>query len=237
MSLVTSQMSISLDGCYAGRRHPGDPKDMAGWMASPEAFGFFRVTRWVIDAMAWRERQGFEGGERDVNSEIVEETFESAGAYVMGRRMFDGGEIPWGDNPPFRAPVFVVTHRAREVLMREGGTSFAFVTDGLESAIKQACVAAGEKNVAIAGGGTFLRQVIKACLLDELELHISPVVLGDGMRLFEPTDLDLGGDEGIELTQTRVIETPEVIHVRYQVKGRSKLVLDDRGRGESSSAT
>src|ERR1700694_1442264 len=161
MSLVTSQMSISLDGCYAGRRHPGDHKDMAGWMASPEAFGFFRVTRWVIDAMAWRERQGFEGGERDVNSEIVKETFESAGAYVMGRRMFDGGELPWGDCPPFRAPVFVVTHRAREPLVRQGGTTFTFVTDGVQSAITQARASAGGKDVAIAGGGTMLGQVVK----------------------------------------------------------------------------
>ena len=95
MTKVTAQMSLSLDGCYAGPSFRGDAKDVAGWMASPEALGFFRVTRWVTDALAWRERQGFAGGDRSVNSEIVEETFASAGAYVMGRRMFEGGKIPW----------------------------------------------------------------------------------------------------------------------------------------------
>ncbi len=234
MGLVTGQMSVSLDGFYAGPHHHGDPKDMASWMASPEAAGFFRITRWVIDAMAWRERLGFKGGEHNINSEIVEETFASAGAYVMGRRMFDGGEVPWGDNPPFRAPVFVFTHRARELLVREGGTSFTFVTDGVESALEQARAAAGKKNVAIAGGGTFMRQVIKAGLLDELDLHISPVLLGEGMRLFEPGDLGIAGDEGIELTLTRVVETPAVMHVRYHVDGRSTLELDDRGRGSGA---
>lgn len=134
MGLVTAQMSLSLDGFYAGPKH----MDMDSWMDGPEAAGFFRITRWVVGAMAWRERLGFKGGEHNTNSEIIAETFESAGAYVMGRRMADGGEVPWGDNPPFHAPVFVVTHRARETLVREGGTSFTFVTDGVDSAIEQA---------------------------------------------------------------------------------------------------
>jgi dihydrofolate reductase len=231
MTSVTAQMSVSLDGFYAGPRHTGED----GWMESPEAFGFFRVTRWVIDAMAWRERQGFAGGEHDTNSEIIEETFESAGAYVMGRRMFDGGEVPWGDDPPFRAPVFVVTHRARETLVREGGTSFTFVTDGVESAVEQARAAANGKDVAIAGGGTLLRQVLKAGLLDQLELHVAAVVLGDGMRLLDP-DLGLAAKEAIELTPTRVVDTPGVTHLRYEVNGRSALALDDRGRTESVQA-
>jgi dihydrofolate reductase len=109
MSRVIAQMSISLDGCYAGRRHD----DPATWMDSDEAAAFFRVTRWVVDTMGWRERQGVTGGEASVHSELIEETFASAGAYVMGRRMADGGEVPWGEEPPFRAPVFVVTHRQR----------------------------------------------------------------------------------------------------------------------------
>jgi dihydrofolate reductase len=120
MTKVTAQMSISLDGCYAGPLDPRDPQDAAGWMQGPEAPGFFRVTRWVVDAMGWRERQGYAGGEPSINSDIIEETFAAAGAYVMGRRMFDGGEIPWGDAPPFRAPVFVVTHRPRETLQNLG---------------------------------------------------------------------------------------------------------------------
>jgi dihydrofolate reductase len=228
MTKVTAQMSVSLDGYYAGPRSSADPHDMAAWLESPEGPGFFRVTRWVIDAMGWRERQGYAGGERSVNSQIVEETFAAAGAYVMGRRMFDGGEIPWGDAPPFRAPVFVVTHRDREVLKRQGGTSFTFVTEGVERAIKLARDAAGGKDVAIAGGGTLLRQVVAAGLLDELELHIAPVLLGDGMRLFDAS-LGLGTHEGIELTPVRVIETPEMTHIRYTIGPRVKLELDDRG--------
>jgi dihydrofolate reductase len=219
MPKVTAQMSVSLDGCYAGPRDPRDRADMEGWMQGPEAPGFFRVTRWAVDAMAWRERQGFAGGERSASSEIIEETFAAAGAYVMGRRMFAAGEIPWGDDPPFHAPVFVVTHRPREVLERDGGTSFTFVTDGLERAIGLARDAAGSKDVAVAGGGTLLREVLRAGLLDELELHVIPVLLGDGQRLFDAS-LGLAADDGIELAVT---------HIRYTVAGRSKLVLDDRG--------
>ena len=230
MTKVTAQMSVSLDGYYAGPRSTADPHDMAAWMEDLEAPGFFRVTRWVIDAMAWRERLGFAGGEQSVNSRIVEETFAAAGAYVMGRRMFEGGEIPWGEVPPFRAPVFVVTHRDREILERQGGTSFTFVTDGIERAIEMARKAAGGKNVAVAGGGTLVRQILAAGLLDELELHIAPVLLGDGMRLLDG-EFGLDPREGIELTPVRVVETPEVTHIRYAVGGRAKLELDDRGSG------
>ena len=230
MTKVTAQMSVSLDGYYAGPRSSTDPHDMTAWLTGPEGPGFFRVTRWVIDAMAWRERQGFAGGEQSVSSQIVEETFAAAGAYVMGRRMFDGGEIPWGEEPPFRAPVFVVTHRDREVLARQGGTSFTFVTSGIERAVSLAREAAGGKDVAVSGGGTLLRQVLAAGLLDQLELHIAPVLLGDGMRLFDAS-LGLDSREGIELTPVRVIETPEVTHIRYAVGGRAKLELDDRGSG------
>src|SRR6201995_4352347 len=160
MTKVPAQMSVSLDGYCAGPRSSTDPYDMAAWLEGPEGPGFFRVTRWVIDAMAWRERQGCAGGERSVNSQIIEETFAAAGAYVMGRRMFDGGEIPWGDEPPFRAPVFVVTHRDREGLDGRAGTSFTCVTGGFGRAVSVAREAAGGKNVAVAGGGTLLRQVL-----------------------------------------------------------------------------
>lgn len=227
MTNVTAQMSVSLDGFYTG---PRGSKDVRGWMRGPEAPGFFRVTRWAVDAAAWRERQGFAGGERSINSEIVEETFAAAGAYVMGRRMFDAGEVPWGEEPPFRAPVFVVTHRRRDVLERRGGTSFTFVTEGPERAVALARDAAGGKDVAVAGGGELLRQVLAAGLLEQLELHIAPVLLGDGQRLFDPS-LGLGADDGIELIPNRVVEAPDVTHIRYTVSGRSKLVLDDRGAG------
>jgi dihydrofolate reductase len=232
MTIVTAQMSVSADGFYAGQKHT----DMATWLDGPEAAGFFRVTRWAVDAEAWRQRLGFKGGEYNANSEVIAETFDSVGAYVMGRRMADGGEIPWGDDPPFRAPVFVVTTRPRQTLQRKGGTSFTYITAGIHSAIEQARTAANGKNVAIAGGGTLLRQVIKLGLLDELELHIAPVILGDGMRLLSP-ELGLDDKEGIELAPARVIATPDVTHIRYKINGRSPLVLDNRGRdGEPAVA-
>jgi dihydrofolate reductase len=127
--------------------------------------------------------------------------------------------------------VFVVTHRPRPTLEREGGTSFTYITDGIESAIEQARAAANCKNVAIAGGGTLLRQVISLGLVDELELHVVPVILGDGMRLLSPA-LGLDSREGIELTPDRVIATPDVTHVRYRLNGRHPLVLDNRGRDD-----
>ncbi|PZG17465.1 deaminase [Micromonospora craterilacus] len=228
MTKVTAQLSVSMDGFYAGPRHDGD----GDWLKSAESHGFFRVTRWATEAMAWRERQGFAGGRQDANSEIIAESFASAGAYVMGRRMADGGEVPWGDEPPFRAPVFVVTHRPRQKLLRQGGTSFTYVTDGVESAVAQAQAAAGGKNVAVAGGGSLVRQVLRAGLLDELELHVVPTLLGTGMRLFD-ADLDLDEFEAIELTPTRVVSAPDVTHIRYTVNGRAPLLLDDRGRGTS----
>jgi dihydrofolate reductase len=227
MTIVTAQMSVSVDGFYAGPEHT----DMQTWLEGPEAAGFFRVTRWAIDAEAWRQRLGFNGGEQNTNSEVIAETFDSAGAYVMGRRMADGGEIPWGNDPPFRAPVFVVTNRPRQTLQRQGGTSFTYITAGIDSAIEQARAAANGKNVAIAGGGTLLRQVIKLGLLDDLELHIVPVILGNGMRLLGP-ELGLDSKEGIELTPARVIATPDVTHIRYKVNGRRPLVLDNRGRDD-----
>lgn len=237
MTKVTAQMSVSLDGFYAGPLHSDDgTRGDGSWVESAEAAGFFRVTRWATEAMAWRERQGFAGGVDDTNSEIIAETFAAAGAYVMGRRMADGGEGPWGEEPPFRAPVFVVTHRPRTTLVRTGGTSFTYVTHGIGSAIEQARAAAGGKNVAVAGGGSLVRQVLRAGLLDELEIHIAPVVLGTGLRLLD-ADLELAEEEGIELVPTRVVAAPDVTHLRYEVTGRSRLVLDDRGSGGGRTTT
>ncbi|MGC4865765.1 dihydrofolate reductase family protein [Micromonospora sp. DT53] len=232
MTKVTAQLSVSVDGFYAGPQFDGN----GDWMDSAESAKFFRVTRWATEAAAWRERQGFAGGEQDTNSEVIAESFGAAGAYVMGRRMADGGEIPWGAEPPFRAPVFVVTHRPRQPLLRGGGTSFTYVTEGVASAVEQARAVAGGKDVAVAGGGSLVRQVLKAGLLDELELHVVPVVLGTGLRLFD-ADLDLGDREGVGLTPTRVLATPQVTHIRYAVRGRAPLVLDDRGSGGGPTVT
>lgn len=128
----------------------------------------------------------------------------------MGRTMFDTGEEPWGDDPPFRAPVFVVTHRPREVLRRQGGTSFTFVTGGIAEAVARARQAAGDRDVHVSGGARSVSQAINAGLIDELHLHIAPVILGAGMRLFEgisgPIDYQISG----------VVASPHVTHVRYQ---------------------
>jgi dihydrofolate reductase len=229
MTRVTTHMSLSLDGAYAGPRFDGE----GNWMASAEAAAFFRITRWVVDAAAWRERQGIGGGEANVDSDLVDEQFTAAGAYVMGRRMFDGGDVPWGEEPPFRAPVFVVTNRPRAAAERKGGTTFTFVTDGLASAVAQAKEAAGGKDVALAGGGTLVRGALAAGVVDRLDLHIAPVVVGEGMRLFDSAGLALPARTGIELTPTRVVASPQVTHVRYEVAGPAALGLDDLGRDDT----
>jgi dihydrofolate reductase len=202
MGKVTADMNVSLDGFIAGPgARPGHPLGDTG----------ARVHDWMKAVTAWRERAGFTGGETNEDSEVVEEWFQSYGAVVMGRNMFDTGEVPWGDAPPFRAPVFVVTSHARETLVKEGGTTFTFVTDGIESALEQARDVAGAKDVDIAGGADVLRQFIKAGLLDALQIHFAPVFLGDGILLFEQMPPD------IELEPTRVIDSPRVTHVRYRV--------------------
>lgn len=117
-----------------------------------------------------------------------------------------------GDNPPFRHPVFVITHEAREKEVKDGGTTYTFVTDGIESALEQAKAAAGDKDVKVAGGANTVQQYIKAGLLDEIQVHIAPVLLGDGIRLFDHL-----GAERIELEKTRVIESPGVTHLRFRV--------------------
>jgi dihydrofolate reductase len=164
-----------------------------------------------------------EGGEPGPDNDILEETLDASGAVVMGRRMFSGGDGPWegdpnadgwwGDEPPFRAPVFVLTHHAREPVQKEGGTSYTFVTDGLESALDEARAAAGRKDVQIGGGASVVQQALNSALLDELNIHLVPALLGTGgVRLLEglqPTELEL----------TRVIESPHVTHLRYRAKG------------------
>jgi dihydrofolate reductase len=137
--------------------------------------------------------------------------------------MFSGGEGPWeddqnaagwwGDDPPFHVPVFVLTHHAREMKPMEGGTTFTFVTDGIEAALEQARGVAGEKNVAIAGGANVVQQYLKAGLLDELQIHVAPLLLGDGVRLFE----EHVGSQQRDVEATRVVQSPAVTHLRYRV--------------------
>jgi dihydrofolate reductase len=164
-----------------------------------------------------------DGGETNVDSEIVEETIAGLGATVMGRRMFSGGAGPWeddpkrdawwGDDPPFHHPVFILTHHEREPVTKEGGTTFTFVTDGIESALEQARAAAGDGDVAVAGGADVAQQYLQAGLFDEIQLHLAPVLLGGGVRLFDgPVP-----DAPRALERTRVIESPTgVTHVTYR---------------------
>jgi len=213
MTRVMCDISMSVDGFIAAPNQT---------LEDPLGEGGEQLHEWVVGLVSWRERHGLEGGTANADAEVVEETVARTGATVMGRRMFSGGAGPWeddpnadgwwGDEPPFRTPVFVLTHHARETVSKAGGTTFTFVTDGIDVALEQARAAAGDKDVAIGGGASVVQQVLKAGLLDELQIHVVPVLLGGGVRLFD----DLG-TEGIKLESTRVIESPTVTHLRYRV--------------------
>jgi dihydrofolate reductase len=209
MTSVTCQMSVSLDGFVAG---PNQSLD------NPLGEGGMRLHDWVFETASWRQQHGLDGGERTPDSEVVDEVFANVGAYIMGRKMFGGGAGPWdetwtgwwGDDPPYHVPVFVLTHHEREPLPMLGGTTFHFVTDGIESALAQARAAAGGNDVAVAGGAQTVQQYLAAGLLDELYLHIAPVVLGAGERL-----LDNVGDPTLE--PIKVVASPAVTHVKYRI--------------------
>jgi dihydrofolate reductase len=213
MSKLRCHISISLDGFAAG---PNQSQE------NPLGEGGMQLHDWVIRLAAWREPHGYEGGEVNESTRIVEESRENVGAGVMGRNMFGppgGGPWGdeqwtgwWGDNPPFHYPVFVLTHHPRQPLDMEGGTTFHFVTDGIERALEQAREAAGGKDVLLSGGAEVVNEYLAAGLLDELELSVAPVLLGDGARLFD----DLG-DAKVQLEQVRVVEAPGVAHLTYRV--------------------
>ena len=203
MGKVTSDMSMSLDGFITG---PNDD------IERPLGEGGERLHEWVYGTAGWREPHGLAGGAADRDSEVVDESFKATGAVVMGRRMFDLGVGPWGDEPPFHTPVYVVTHRSAEPIAKAGGTTYIFVTDGLESALRQAKAAAGDKNVSVAGGASILQQLVHAGLLDEMQIHLVPVLLGAGRRLFDYT-----GVGQVELQPTRVIDSPGVTHIKFRV--------------------
>ncbi|MER5221238.1 dihydrofolate reductase family protein [Streptomyces flaveus] len=199
---VTADMAISLDGYVAG---PNVALDNPGGDGAEPLF------EWIHNLASWRERQGMTGGEENRDSELMREWFDATGAVVMGRMMYDTGEEFWGDNPPFRAPVFVLTHRPRPTLVKEGGTTFTFVTDGIHSALDQAKAAAGDRNVDIAGGASTVQQYLGEGLIDELQLHVVPALLGAGLRLFE----GLGGGRR-NLEPVRVVDTPLATHLKYR---------------------
>lgn len=203
MGKVTVNISMSLDGFIAGPN--ASP-------TNPLGDGGDRLHQWVYKLESWRERHGLEGGESSRDAEILEEAFTNVGAAILGRRMFDEGEEPWGDNPPFHMPVFVVTHEAREKMVKEGGTTFTFVTDGIESALRQAKAAAGDRDISVAGGANIIQQYLKAGLLDEIQIHLVPVLFGGGIRLF-----DHPGADQIELENARVVESSDVTHLKFRV--------------------
>jgi len=212
MSKLRFNIAMSLDGFAAGPRQSEE---------DPIGVGGGQLHEWLVRLAAFRETHGEEGGEVNASTPVVEGWFEGVGAVVMGRNMFGGGPGPWGedpwngwwgDDPPYHSPVFVLTHHAREPQEMQGGTTFHFVTDGIESALAQAKEAAGEGDVLLAGGASVAQQYLAAGLIDEMEIALVPVLLGDGERLLE----DLG-DAEIELEQLRAIEAPGVTHLTYRV--------------------
>jgi dihydrofolate reductase len=208
---IRFQISMSLDGFVAG---PNQSEE------NPLGVGGEDLHEWVVKLEAWRTQHGLEGGEVNASSAVIEEIQTNVGATVMGRNMFGGGPGPWdkdnpwngwwGDNPPFHTPVFVLTHHPRDPVEMKGGTTFYFVTDGIESALEQGRQAAGANDVMIGGGANVLQQYLAAGLVDEFELHVVPILLGDGERLLEKV-----GD--LKLEQVRAVDAPGVTHIKYRV--------------------
>jgi dihydrofolate reductase len=210
MSKLKLNISMSLDGFVAGPEQSEE---------NPLGIGGEQLHEWVVPLKAFRESHGREGGEVNASSPVVEEWTQNVGATIMGRNMFGGGPGPWGDgewtgwwgdDPPFGHPVFVVTHHDREPLEMKGGTTFHFVTEGIEAALERAKGAAAGKDVSLGGGASVAQQYLAAGLLDEVEVSLVPILLGGGERLFD----NLGAE--VKLEQIRAIEAPGVIHIKYR---------------------
>jgi dihydrofolate reductase len=213
MTKFRFEVSMSVDGFIAG---PNPSEE------HPLGEGGMQLHEWAFKLAAWRRPHGREGGEVNASSELVEESLENIGATVMGRSMFGGTPGPWGahpwdgwwgEDPPFHTSVFVLTHHAREPLEKRGGTTFFFVTDGIKSALRQAKDAAGGKDVSLGGGANAAQQYLAAGLIDELQLNVVPILLGDGTRLFE----NIARVVDVKLEPVRVVEAPGVTHLRYRV--------------------
>jgi len=211
MSKVRVHISISLDGYVAG---PNQTEE------DPLGEGGEGLHDWLVEQKAWRRLHGLEGGEENASSAVVEETNANVGAEIMGRGKFGPprrgpwGENPWqgwwGEDPPFHKPVFVLTHYERDPLILSD-TTYTFVTEGIEPALEQAREAAGDKDVFIGGGADVINQYLAAGLVDELELHVVPILLGGGERLFDGVRPD------VKLEVLRVVEAPGVTHLKYRV--------------------
>ena len=213
MSKLRCHIAISLDGFVAG---PNQSEE------NPLGEGGELLHGWMVPLAAWRQTHGHQGGEVNVNARILEETRENVGAGMMGRNMFGpvgGGEWGdgqwkgwWGDDPPYHNDMFILTHHLRDPVEMEGGTTYHFVTEGIERALELAREAAKGRDVRLWGGAQAIQQYLAAGLLDVLELHVVPVLLGDGERLFDNL-----GDAEPQLEQVRAVEAPGVTHLKYRV--------------------
>ena len=211
MSKLRLKISMSIDGFVAG------PSQSVN---NPLGIGGTRLHEWAFALAAFRAPHGLEGGVVDKSTKVIEESLANIGATVMGRNMFGGHPGPWsdakpwngwwGDSPPFHHPVFVLTHYPREPLELEGGTTFTFVTTGIEAALEQARQAAGGKDVSLAGGARAAQQYLAAGLVDEMEISLVPTLLGSGERLFEGLGDDLHGLEPV-----RTVGAPGVTHLKF----------------------
>jgi dihydrofolate reductase len=213
-ALLRLKIAMSLDGFVAGPNQSVD---------NPLGVGGMRLHQWVFPLAVWRAMHGLEGGETNESTPVMEQSLANIGATVIGRNMFGGHPGPWpgpwnekkpwngwwGANPPFHHPVFVLTHHARDPMVMEGGTTFTFVTEGIEEALEQARQAAGGKDVSLAGGASAAQQYLAAGLVDEMEIHLVPTLLGAGERLFRGAE-DLG-----ELKLVRTVAAPGVTHLKF----------------------
>ena len=202
MSIVTVDLMVSLDGCLAGPNV--DP------VANPGGDGAERLHGWIVERASWRARQGLEGGIDDADSRLVGEWFDSTGAVVMGRTMFEGGADFWAGEPPFRCPVFIVTHRPAPAVGMPNGTSYTFVTEGVEAAVEMARAAAGERNVDVGVGASTVQQALRAGLVDEITLHVLPFTLPGGLRWCD-------GVGPLDLARVGAIAGEGADHPRYRV--------------------
>ncbi len=218
MSRLRLKISMSLDGFVAGPNQS---------VKDPLGVGGMRLHEWALPLAQWRAMHGLEGGAVNESTPVVEESLANIGATVMGRNMFGGHPGPWnakepwngwwGTNPPFHHPVFVLTHHARAPLELDGGTTFTFVTGGIEVALEQARRAAGGKDVSLAGGASAARQFLIAGLVDEMEINLVPTLLGSGERLFDGVGDDL---RGLELVRT--VAAPGVTHLKFARRSKGK---------------
>jgi dihydrofolate reductase len=214
MTKLRLNLTISLDGYVAGLRQS---------LQNPLGEGGLELHAWAFATRTFRAMHGMEGGEAGLDDDIAAASVANIGATIMGRDMFGPVRGPWGDeawngwwgdDPPFHHPVFVLTHHAREPVQMQGGTTFQFVTDGIEAALERAFDAAGGRDVSVGGGAETAQQYLRAQLVDEMGIHVSPLLLGSGSRLFDHLD---GGRAGFELVS--VVSSPVAANFSYVRSG------------------